>query len=940
MSFNMNLGPVISNNLLINSDLLPFDEKLNVAHINCQSMRPSTSSTKFDELKSLIHGSRFDVFGISETWLKSEVSNRAVDIPGFKFIRNDRKNSRGGGVGIYVSNKLDFKIIFKTSVLGKCESLFIELYSGNSKVLFGVVYLPPPGDLECFEELHYNILLQYTNIVIVGDFNCNMFNVMKASVVRSMCVRLNMSVLHNSMPTHYDVSHGTSSLIDIMLVSDITMKCHSSQVQCPSISYHSLIYSSFDICVNSLERFIEYRDYGNIDWNGVELFLNTFDSSVIFSSVDVNVKCDNVLSLVDELHSFVPVVRRKAFYHGDEWMNCNKILFSQSLRDLAYISYKTNRTMEHWQIYCKYRNKAKSVIRRIKRKNSIRRFCDLNPVRLWSLLRESGCMGDVDMLFDGDVDVVNNFFAHSVPSNHNADVDIDSFFDDENVFSFACVDVEDVANALEKIKSKSVGVDGVSGKFLKLIFPYISDLIVHLINSVLTTSIFPTAWKTARVVPIPKTTVVNSPDDLRPISILPVLSKVLEHILKDQISSFAQEKISDNQYAYRRHHSTTSLLLHLTDSVRHNMNECKQCVLVSLDLTKAFNSVCYVSMINKLKEIFNFSRTACKLVMSYLCDRSQFVELNGKRSTVMSLSSGVPQGSVLGPLLFILYVNDICECINSDFCKAYLFADDVLLLFSEDRRISSDLETNINTCLNNILHWSVDNSLQINPTKTRALMFGNCNDVLNVSVGHNLVEFVEHHKCLGIIIDRKLSFTQHINIVHHRIYGILRRLYSVSIYLPHCIKKRLSHALLMPQILYGIEVISGINSFNFLRLKRVMNTITRFVYNIKRQEHISEHVKLFLGLSFNNFVELKNIVFFYKVVSCGKPSLLCNCFSFSHSIRNPQIIIPRIFNSVFERSFLVRIARFWNQLPIELRVFSQSNNAFRLKLFNYLSLSY
>lgn len=936
----MNLGPVISNNLSINSDLLPFDDKLNIAHINCQSMRPSTSSTKFDELKSLIFGSRFDIFGISETWLKSEVSNRAVDIPGYKFIRNDRKNLRGGGVGIYISKKLNNKIVFKTSVVGKCESIFIELYSGNSKVLFGVVYLPPPGDFVCFEELHSSILLQYTNIIIVGDFNCNMFNVMKASVVRGMCVRLNMSVLHNSMPTHYDVSHGTSSLIDFMLVSDLTMKCHSTQVQCPSISYHSLIYSAFDICINSLERFVEYRDYGNSDWNGMALYMDTFDSSVIFSSLDVEVKCNNVLSLIDELHSFVPVVRKRVFLYSDEWMKCDKILFRQSLRDLAYISYQSDRTMERWQIYCKYRNKAKSVIRKIKRKDSMRRFSDLNPDKLWSVLRESGCMGDVDMLFDGDVDIVNNFFVHSVPSNDNADVDIDSFFDDENVFSFACVGVDDIATALGKIKSKSIGVDGVSVQFLRLIFPYISDLIVHLINSVLTTSTFPTAWKTARVVPIPKTTVVNRPDDLRPISILPVLSKVLEHILKDQISSFAQEKISNNQYAYRKHHSTTSLLLHLTDSVRNNMNQNKQCVLVSLDLTKAFNSVCYVSMIEKLKEKFNFSRTACKLVMSYLCGRSQFVELNGRKSTLMSLSSGVPQGSVLGPLLFILYVNDICECMDSDLCKAYLFADDVLLLFSEDRRLSSDLEININTCLNNILHWSFDNSLEINPTKSRALMFGNYDNVLDISVGHNSIEFVEHHKCLGIIIDRKLNFTQHIDIVHNRVYGILRRLYSISIYLPHWVKKRLAHALLMPQILYGIEVTSGINSSNFLKLQRVMNTITRFVYNIKRQEHISDHVKRFLGMSFQNFVKLRNIVFFHRVVSYGKPALLCNCFSFSHSTRNPQIIIPRIFMSVFERSFLVRVARCWNQLPIELRVFSQSNNAFRLKLYDYLSLTY
>lgn len=302
--------------------------------------------------------------------------------------------------------------------------------------------------------------------------------------------------------------------------------------------------------------------------------------------------------------------------------------------------------------------------------------------------------------------------------------------------------------------------------------------------------------------------------------------------------------------------------------------------------------------------------------------------------------SGVPQGSVLGPLLFTLYVNSLPSFVNSAMCDTYLFADDVFLLFSGCFVFEDVLVNNINFELGRVLEWTSRNSLTINPSKTKAIMFGPTNRfILNPDVFLDgvRIDFVNHLKCLGIILDNRLSFANHIDMLSCKLFNILRRIYSSNLFLPFRVKTQLSWALLMSQILYGFEVFSGTCAMNLKRVHRLINVIVRFVYNIRRRQHISHYFCDFIGCTFEQFVMHRNLILFHKVIKSNKPFPLCRSFTFSRSTRNPQIIIPRISSSFFEKSFMVRIARWWNQLPVSLRIFSHSNNAFRLKLWRCFS---
>ena len=156
--------------------------------------------------------------------------------------------------------------------------------------------------------------------------------------------------------------------------------------------------------------------------------------------------------------------------------------------------------------------------------------------------------------------------------------------------------------------------------------------------------------------------------------------------------------------------------------------------------------------------------------------------------------------------------------------------------------------------------------------------------------------------------------------------------------MPLFIRQRLSHGLLMSTILYGLEVVSGTSGVQLVRLRKIVNSVVRFIYNVRRRDHISRYVKRFIGCSFNEFISYRNLICFYNIIKSGKPEALRRCFRFSHSTRNPQIVIPRIYKSCYARSFLVRVARCWNVLHYDLRIFSHTNNVFRLKLMRHFAL--
>lgn len=447
-------------------------------------------------------------------------------------------------------------------------------------------------------------------------------------------------------------------------------------------------------------------------------------------------------------------------------------------------------------------------------------------------------------------------------------------------------------------------------------------------------SSYPTDWKISRVVPLRKDGNSCQLNNFRPISMIPIFSKIVEHIMKDQVMRYINGRnlLHANQSGFRQNHSTTTLLTGLTDSIRRKLNEKKNCVLVSLDLSKAFDKVVHSWLIKKLCDMFCFSESACKLVYSYLWKRSQFVSVEGSDSLTCQVTSGVPQGSVIGPILFMIYLNDFLSIMDNNVSETFVYADDVQILFSAEKQFLDVLEVNIDYYLNQIGQWMGINGLDINSSKTKAMCFGFNSMELNLPVNSIGLNFVSEMKCLGIFIDNQLRFSKHIDYVCARVNNTIRRLWSLDLYLPLYMRKRVANALLMSHLLYAMEVFTGTNSTLLRRINLTVNRIIRYVFKLRIREHVSDYVLNFLGFSFDNFIKLRILLMFYKVIRNNCPKYIVANFEFSRSRRNQQIITHHISSSIYERSFHVRLTRVWNLLPKQLKVFVVSCSTFKRRL--------
>lgn len=933
-------------NVLVKSIFVVNPHCLNVIHFNVASIFP-----KIDEIRHIFQNSNTHIIAISETWLKSNISSKAVELPGFRLFRSDRKRKRGGGVAIYVSLKLNARVVASSASFSpeqfKTNYLFIEVVFPSTSVLFGVIYKPPAtNDLVPISNMLHDIVPEYDDVIIMGDFNENVLKIPQhAQTIRLIQEFKQISLnLLSSQPTHF-FSTG-SSLLDLAFTKNVNNMVTFTQLD-TSLSKHDILVARF-LCSSPVTAIAPiYRRKLNL--MNTENVLNDAISLPwhnIYNLTDINEMTSsfekNAITLLDA-HAPLELIRapkQNCQPWFDSAVQC--VLFE---RNIAKRVWKANRTPENHEEFKRLRNKAVLTVRNAKIKFYAPRLnSTLKPSVLWRNLKNLGCSTESNELPPFSNEVYNAYLMSSIPipihPTHTFVTPVSSHITE---FSFRPITLLDLIGTIVSIKSNSTGLDNIPIKLIRLILPVAAPYLLHIINFSLTSSIFPSSWKRARVIPLHKNTRSYEPKDFRPVSILPVLSKVLEIAMKNQVNIHLANNnlLNDFQSGFRHKHSTTSALLNVTDNISRFLDKKELSVLILLDFSKAFDTVSHKILCKKLSLLFGFCSSAVKLISNYLSNRSQCVDISGNLSTVLPINSGVPQGSVLGPVLFSMFINDLPLIIQNT-NKYHLFADDVQLIYTCPPELLSFHINLINSDLKAVTHWCKSNHLILNFDKTKCLLFtpprSNFSTQLlpPIMLDNKVLAFSKSAKNLGLIMSDKLNWTEHATAISSKVFAGLRSLWIHGNLIPIHTRMKLVKALLIPKFSYCDVVLSAMPANVYAILERALNACTRFVFRIRKYDNLGSFRNKILGCSLKTFLKFHTCLFIKKTILTSCPTYIRDKLVFGQSVRNNHLKIPSHSTKTFQCSFFVMGPIFWNSIPRSIRDIN-SIVTFKKSCFNYLA---
>lgn len=518
---------------------------------------------------------------------------------------------------------------------------------------------------------------------------------------------------------------------------------------------------------------------------------------------------------------------------------------------------------------------------------------------------------------------------------------------------FSPTSVEEVLSTIGRLPDKSSAADPIPTSVLKDCAGELAPFVAHLFNTSVATGQFPAAYKTAFLTPIVKKAGLDVEDvrSYRPISNLTVVSKVMERLIVRRLSDYisAANLLPSLQSGFRPLHSTETAILKVLSDLLLAVDRGDVAVLALLDLSAAFDTVDHEILLRRLEVTFGITGTALRWLRSYLTDRHQFVRLGVDSSEVVRLLSGVPQGSVLGPILFILYVVDLIQLIQSMNLSPHLYADDSQLYGSCRPDQTASLADRVATCVNCIASWMRSNRLQLNADKSEVVWIASSRRQHQLPIDPLIfdgqpVRPVKSVRNLGIYLDSDLSMRCHVSRTVSRCFAALRQLQHVRRVVPVDVFRHLVVALVLSRLDYANGVLAGLPANLLRRLQSVLNAGARLIYGLRRYDHVTDALLTLHWLRMKERVQFKLAVLTFRVLHGVAPVYLGPFRraadqpgrSSLRSASSHHLIVPRCkLTTVGARAFIVAAPSVWNSLPAEV-VSTDSLPTFRRRLKAYL----
>ena len=931
--------------------------EFNIFHLNCQGIGSS-----YQFLNELCLQSTPHVLALTETWLKNH-SSSLLEIGNYKLYIKNREMHQHGGLAIYVRNDFEVKVRDDIRVNREMvfESMVLELQCLNFKCFMIVVYRPPSYNIDEFssllEEQLDKLPISTRPCFICGDFNLDLRTVNSNLRAREFLNTMLGYGLQPSINICTRVSHDSATLIDNVYLNT---GYSSASVIVNDVSDHFGLLVSIPSLLNrprSERSEVPKTCFPVINVPKLKNELGGKNCDFLYSNdMDVNDKFTLWYSMIKDTVVACSQVRKKRKYFDSPkkpWVT-KSILVSLARRQQLYKKSALSNSISDVNIYKAYSNKLNSILRKAKLNYLSDRFknAEGNPRKTWNVINsviKPNKPEIVSSLVDGEnirqttermcehFSSVGGRLASSV-EQHASDGDFTQFLPESSDVSMYLrpVTEKELCDVVKGMRNSASGSDFISTKVFKSIFPVISQQILYLINASFKCGIYPECLKSARVIPLFKGGDRKNVNHYRPISLLSVISRLVEKLINSRVSEFL-ENISffhSNQFGFRKGMSTEQAVLFLTTFVHDALDQGFKVASIFLDIVKAFDSVDHEILIMKLENC-GIRGNALKLFETFLRGRTQCVEISNVRSGERMVDYGVPQGSVLGPLLFLVYINDlrfsVLDLLDSAHsnCRVIIpsFADDTH--FTAAAKTESDLIEIMRRGMLGIDKWMRVNKLLLNHSKSGFIIYGRSSNfypwVLDLQMENYVIKRTNTIRYLGVIVDECLSFKNHVSFISSKIarnVGMMRKLKNIF---QDSVLRLIYFSLVHPYLVYCVSIWSSTFSVHLQQLRVIQNMALRVLSGDNRRTSVrSQYVQLNI-IPVSGLGKFYHGLFMFKYFSNLVPKCFLNLFisgddvhnyptRHARDIRTPQVTSTRSLFSIRHVGPVV-----WNNLPVSLK---------------------
>lgn len=925
---------------------------IKIFHLNVRGLL-----NNIDQIGILLHDFKdIDILTLSEIHITKDSYNDNPDlyhIPGYSFIYRARKKGKCGGVAMYISDRVKWK--HRTNLEhNELESLWVEIFQKNAKsFLVGTMYRPPVGSKYLPREFktHLNDLLQLVmseskEVNLLGDLNINF---LKKSDDKDIKELLRLYGLKQLIEKPTRITDNTQTLIDCILTTrnDTT---YQNDVIPIGISDHDMVGFVRKLRRDKLPpKIIKTRNYAKYSSEQMVDEISKHNWGELYGMNDVNIAWSYFKTTLTALfNKHAPIIGKTVKGQFCPWLN-NGIYKLMNERDKALRKARKSKKPSDWKAYCKVRNLCTRKIRESKSqfsKNLLAQNCH-NPKKFWDTIKKIMPTKPRNVVSDATatkskVESLCLFFSSIAAQIKEKSIPLKDFVWKQpqwsklrttSIFTFKYVSKISIEKELKKLKrSKATGVDDLPPGLLKDCSSQIAAPLCHIINLSIQTAMIPGEWKHAVVKPIFKKGSTDDNNNYRPISILPVISKILERAVYDQVIEYLEKNnlLSQYQFGYRRLRSTDLAANLLLDDIRKEVDKKKYVAAVFMDLSKAFDTVGHSILIEKLSA-YGIRGNELEWFSDYLFGRKQEVVVNNIKSDPQPVNCGVPQGSILGPLLFLIFFNDFDNVLLK--ASVIKFADDTVIYFSSESFLV--LENVLNEELLAVETYLRENDLVINLNKgkTEWMIFGTSKMLKSaegkISLSCNFVEINEtkSYKYLGSIIDPKLSLNNNFDSTYKKASGRLRLLTRLRSEVDDTTAKKIYETMITPIITFNSIINLNLNNTQLNKLQS-LDRRARVVTNNNSLQPIYDKIQRNACNVVRKCIDRKTCSNYWNHFQLlNHQRLTRNNF---YSLKLPAVRLDMARNGFYYMG-----ASIYNSLPIDIRR-EPSYMKFKNKLDNHI----